>query len=172
MKPHTPATPAKYLQVLVSLGVILLALGLGVGALDIPSASGYAGVGPNFLPWLVSVALLLCGCVMFYKARRGGFRNMDESTGEKPYWAGFAWMSAGLLANAALITTLGFIVSCTLCFVLAARGLRNAEGRAGEGLKSWGIDLVTGLLIAAPVYWAFTQFLGINLPSLTQTGWL
>ncbi len=172
MKPHTPATPSKLLQVLVSLGVILLALGLGVGALSIPAASGYAGVGPNFLPWLVSVALLLCGCVMLYKARRGGFRNMDDTTGEKPYWAGFAWMSAGLLANAALITTLGFIVSCTLCFVLAARGLRNAEGRAGEGLKSWGIDLVTGLLIAAPVYWAFTQFLGINLPSLTQTGWL
>jgi len=28
------------------------------------------------------------------------------------------------------------------------------------------------LLIAAPVYWAFTKFLGINLPGLTQSGWL
>ncbi len=29
-----------------------------------------------------------------------------------------------------------------------------------------------GLAIAAPVYWAFTQFLAINLPGLTSTGWL
>ena len=152
MKPHTPATPSKYLQVLVSLGVILLALGLGVGALSIPAASGYAGVGPNFLPWLVSVALLLCGCVMFYKARRGGFRNMDESTGEKPYWAGFAWMSAGLLANAALITTLGFILACTLCFLLAVRGLRMSEGKPAGGVRQLVVDAVTGFLIAAPAF--------------------
>jgi putative tricarboxylic transport membrane protein len=33
-------------------------------------------------------------------------------------------------------------------------------------------DSVTGLLIAAPVYWMFTQFLAINLPGLTQSGWL
>lgn len=165
-------TPS-FLQGLVGLGVVALALGLAVGAVSIPSNAGYAGVGPNFLPWLVSVALLLCGGFMVYEARTGGFRHMEEGpVGDKPYWPGFVWMSAGLLANAGLITTIGFIFSCTLCFVLAARGLRNAEGQAGPGLKSWGIDLVTGALIAAPVYWMFTQFLGINLPGLTQSGWL
>jgi putative tricarboxylic transport membrane protein len=81
-------------------------------------------------------------------------------------------MSAGLLINASLITTIGFIFSCTLCFVLAARGLRNAEGRGNQGLKSWVSDGVTGLLIAAPVYWMFTKFLAINLPGLTESGWL
>jgi putative tricarboxylic transport membrane protein len=81
-------------------------------------------------------------------------------------------MSAGLLANAALITTIGFIFSCALCFVLAARGLRNAQGQSATGLKPWLSDSVTGLLIAAPVYWMFTQFLAINLPGLTQSGWL
>lgn len=174
MKQHSPI-PFKHstlLQTAVGVGVVLLALGLAAGALSIPSASGYAGVGPNFLPWLVSIALLVCGLVMVYSARTGGFRHMEEGTGEPPYWSGFAWMSAGLLANAALITTIGFIFSCTLCFVLAARGLRNAEGRSKGDQKSWLIDLVTGLLIAAPVYWMFTQFLGINLPGLTQSGWL
>jgi len=48
-------------------------------------------------------------------------------------------VSAGLLLNAALITTLGFILSCTLCYLLA---------------------------------WMFTQFLAINLPGLTNTGWI
>jgi putative tricarboxylic transport membrane protein len=33
-------------------------------------------------------------------------------------------------------------------------------------------DTLVGLLISAPVYWAFTKFLGINLPGLTDTGWL
>ena len=43
-------------------------------------------------------------------------------------------MSAGLLANAALITTIGFILSCALCFVLAVRGFQPAEGRAAIGV--------------------------------------
>jgi len=81
-------------------------------------------------------------------------------------------MSAGLLLNAALITTIGFVFSCVLCFVLAARGMRNAEGQSQAGLGVWLKDGITGLLIAAPVYWMFTQFLAINLPGLTQSGWL
>jgi len=162
-----------FLQALVGLGVIALGLGLAVGAVSIPSAAGYAGVGPNFLPWLVSVALLMCGAFMLYEARTGGFRHMEEGPpGDKPYWPGFVWMSAGLLVNAALITTIGFIFSCALCFVLAARGMRNAEGQSTSGLKTWVTDGITGLLIAVPVFWLFTKFLAINLPGLTQSGWL
>jgi putative tricarboxylic transport membrane protein len=32
--------------------------------------------------------------------------------------------------------------------------------------------VLVGLAIAAPVFWMFTQFLAINLPGLTETGWL
>lgn len=160
-------------QIFLAAGVVLLALGLGVGALGISSDAGYAGVGPNFLPWLVAVALLLCGVFMVYEACTGGFRDTEEAQGEdQPCWRGFLWMSAGLLVNAALITTIGFILSCTLCFVMAVRGMRHAQGGAQQGLNSWVKDGITGLLIAAPVYWFFNQFLAINLPGLTQTGWL
>ena len=167
-----PGTEKHLLQTLVGLAVVLLGLGLALGAVSIPSAAGYAGIGPNFLPWVVALALILCGGFMVREARGGGFRNMDESLGdEQPYWRGFVWMSAGLLANAALITTIGFILSCTLTFVLAARGLRLAAGQSA-GTESWLMDCITGLLIAAPVYWMFIQFLAINLPGLTSTGWL
>lgn len=161
----------RLLQTLVGAGIVLLALGLAAGAFVIPSAAGYGGVGPNFLPWLVSIALLLCGGVILYEARTGGFRNMGETSGAASgYWVGFVWVSAGLLANAALITTIGFIFSCALCFVLASRGLRMAAGQPfGRG---WAADVITGLAIAAPVFWMFTQFLAISLPSLTSTGWL
>lgn len=172
MRKRGLANHSPYLQALVGVGVLLLALGLALGALFIPANAGYAGVGPNFLPWVVSIALGICGFLLIRKARRGGFLHMEEHGGEHPYWAGFAWMSAGMLLNAALITRIGFILSCALCFVLAARGLRSAQASARLGAKSWLIDTVVALLIAAPVYWMFTKFLGINLPGLTESGWL
>jgi putative tricarboxylic transport membrane protein len=160
-------------QTLVGVGVLLLAVGLAIGAWSIPSDAGYAGVGPNFLPWLVAVALLLCGGLLVWEVRTGGFRDMGEpETEDPPYWAGFVWMSAGLLLNALLITTIGFIFSCTLCFVLASRGMRLSQGKATSGLRPWVNDSVVGLLIASPVFWMFTQFLAISLPGLTQGGWL
>lgn len=158
-------------QTLVGTGVLVLALALGWGAIAIPSEAGYAGVGPNFLPWVVSAALGLCGVALLFEARTGGFRDMEDQDDETPYWPGFVWMSTGLLVNAALITTIGFIFSCALCFVLACRGLRNAQGKGG-GANTWIADTITGLLISAPVYWMFTKFLAINLPGLTQSGWL
>jgi putative tricarboxylic transport membrane protein len=159
-------------QTAVGAGVVLLALGLAAGAWMIPAEAGYAGVGPNFLPWVVSIALLICGTFLLFEARTGGFRDLEGQDDEKPYWPGFVWMSTGLLLNAALITTIGFILSCTLCFVVAARGLRYAQGMTDGGLKSWVNDTVVGVLIAAPVYWMFTKFLAISLPGLTNSGWI
>jgi putative tricarboxylic transport membrane protein len=159
-------------QTLVGAGVLLLAALLAYGAVGISSEAGYSGVGPNFLPWVVTIVLALCGALLVWEARSGGYRAMEEPSGaERGDWRGFAWASAGLLANALLITRIGFILSCALCFLLAARGLRLSEGRpAGPGVMLR--DLLVGLLIAAPVYWTFTKLLSINLPGLTATGWL
>ena len=161
------------LQTLVGCGVVLLALGLAAGAVSIPSAAGYGGVGPNFLPWVVSIALLVCGGFIVWEARSGGFRSLDAPTdAAHGNWPGFVWVSTGLLANAALITSIGFIFSCTLCFVLAVQGLRGAEGKADRRPAAWIKDVLIGIAIAAPVYWTFTKLLAINLPGLTSTGWL
>ncbi len=171
----TPSSLSKthHLQTLVGVGVLLLGLGLAAGAVGIPSAAGYGGVGPNFLPWLIAVSLTVCGGFIVWESRSGGFRAMDGGDDGFPaYWPGFVWVSAGLLVNAALITTIGFIFSCTLCFVLAVQGLRNAAGRADRRPVTWVKDILIGLAIAAPVYWAFTKFLAINLPGLTKSGWL
>jgi putative tricarboxylic transport membrane protein len=168
-----PDSPHAGAQTLVGAGVVLTGLALAGGALGISSNAGYGGVGPNFLPWLVALSLLVCGGFIVWEARSGGFRAMDEFPDDAPaYWPGFIWVSAGLLTNAALITTIGFILSCTLCFVLAVQGLRGAEGRADRRPQAWLKDALIGLAIAAPVFWMFTQFLAINLPGLTSTGWL
>jgi len=165
--------PAPVLQqTLIAAGVLGIAAVLAAGAVSISSESGYSGVGPNFLPWLVAGFLAVAGAFMLWEARSGGFRDADEPSGaEHGDWPSFVWVSAGLLANALLITRVGFILSCTLCFVLAARGLRRSEGRA-VSVATLGRDAAIGLAIAAPVYWVFTKLLAINLPGLTASGWL
>ena len=163
----------KTLQTAVGAGVLLLGLALAGGAVAIPSAAGYGGVGPNFLPWLVAIALVVCGALIVREALTGGFRAMDEPSGApQAYWPALVWISAGLLANAALITTIGFILSCTLCYMLAVQGLKRASGQDAARPGALAADLFTGFAISAPVFWMFTQFLAINLPGLTKTGWI
>lgn len=161
------------MQTAVGAGVLVIGLALAAGAISIPSAAGYGGVGPSFLPWVVAISLIGCGALIVREALTGGYRAMEEPSGaEHAYWPAFIWVSAGLLANAALITTIGFILSCTLCYVLAVQGLRRAGGQDAGQPRVMAIDVVSGAAIAAPVFWAFTQLLGINLPGLTSTGWL
>ena len=165
--------PARLRQAWLALGVLALAIALAVGAIGIPSDAGYAGVGPNFLPWLVSAVLAVCALCMLWEVRSGGFRGMLPPDSDQPmYVPGFVWLSAGMLLNAALLTSIGFILSCTLCYAFAVRGLRNAEGGLDNSPRRWLVDALTGAAIAAPVYWMFGKLLAINLPGLTATGWL
>ena len=60
--------------------------------------------------------------------------------------------------------------------VLERGAVSQGAGLAGQAgarePRTWAIDVFTGLCISAPVFWVFTQFLAINLPGLTGTGWL
>jgi putative tricarboxylic transport membrane protein len=160
-------------QTVIGAGTLALGALIIVGATMISTEAGYGGVGPNFLPWVVGVALAASGGFLVCEARSGGFREMEEPSGApRGDWQGFAWVSAGILLTALLITTLGFILSCTLSFVLTVRGFCHAEGRLDLSPRAWLVDAAIGFAIAAPVYWMFTQLLGINLPGLTSTGWL
>ena len=164
-------------------GVLALAALLAAGAAQIGGDAGYGGVGPAFLAWVVSLTLGACGLLLLREALSGGFRGMpageDEAADEAPapaagapFWPGFAWVSAGILLNAALITRLGFILSCALCFAFAVRGFQGSLGRARPGAWPWLRDALIGAAIAGPVYWMFTKALAISLPGLTSTGWI
>lgn len=160
-------------QILIGGATLLLGGLLAYGATSIPSNAGYAGVGPNFLPWVVAAVLSVCGLWLVADALRGGWRDVEAPSGApQGDWVAMAWVAAGVALNAALITSAGFILSCTLCYMLAVRGLRGAEGKPHGGVRGLVLDFTTGFLIAAPAFWLFTQVLAINLPSLTGTGWL
>ena len=157
----------------LAVGVLLLGALLAAGALTIPGGAGYGGVGPNFLPWVVAAALMLCGALLLAQALGGGFKDREPPSGApRGDWVALAWVSAGVLSAAALITRMGFVLACALCFVLAVRGLRGAEGKPAGGLGQTATDAAIGLAIALPVFWVFTKLLTISLPGLTGSGWL
>ena len=167
------AAPSRAGQVAIGLGALGVAAVLAVGAWQIPSAAGYSGVGPDFLPWVMCAAMVVCGVVLVWQALNGGWRDLEAPSGAaQGDWRALAWVAVGVIANASLITTIGFVLSCTLCYTLAVRGLRLSEGRAGGGVRRTFVDVVTGVLISAPVYWVFTKLLAVNLPGISASGWI
>ena len=94
--------------------------------------AGYGGVGPNFLPWLVAVVLLRCAAPGWSGRRAAAAfaRWRSPRAPTRGHWPGFVWVSAGLLANAALITT--HRLHPQLHAVLRARGAR-LRGRPKAG---------------------------------------
>ena len=77
----TQPTQNVAMQTAVGAGVLLVGLALAAGAVSIPSAAGYGGVGPSFLPWAMAAALCVCGVLIIREARTGGFRVMDAPSG-------------------------------------------------------------------------------------------
>jgi putative tricarboxylic transport membrane protein len=156
----------------VGAACLLLGAALAWGATGISSEAGYSGVGPNFLPWVVSITLVVCGVLLLVQSLTGGFRGREAPEGAvQGDWLSFVWISAALLLNAFLITRIGFIASCTLAFVIAVRGFHISQGRPRANATAWVKDALVGAAISAPVFWLFTKVLGVNLPGLTSTGW-
>lgn len=156
----------------VGAACLLLGAALAWGATSISSEAGYSGVGPNFLPWVVSIALAVCGGLLLVQSLTGGFRGREAPEGAASGdWLSFVWISAALLLNALLITRIGFIASCTLAFVIAVRGFHISQGRPRAAPVAWLKDALVGAAISAPVFWLFTKVLGVSLPGLTSTGW-
>jgi putative tricarboxylic transport membrane protein len=156
--------------VAIGTGVLVLSALLAAGATQISGQAGYAGAGPNFLPWVVSAVMALMGIGLIVSAQRAD-DELVATPDHPPRWQAMAWVSAGLLLNAVLLEYIGFIPSCAVLFALAARGFRIGEDQHPT-LVMAARDLGLGALISAPVFWLFTKLLGVNLPSLLPGGWI
>jgi putative tricarboxylic transport membrane protein len=141
----------------LSAGVLVLGAGAAAVTAMLPSEGGYAGIGPNFMPGLVSFGLIVLGLWLLYEALRGGWRNASPHEGvfqRKP----FLWVSAGLFAHMVLIGWAGFVPAAAVLFVFVARGF---------GSHRLLRDLAIGIALAVAIYLFFTQVLNVNLPA----GW-
>ncbi len=151
-------------ELALSLGVLALGLGACVVAFSLPEAGGYARVGPNAMPEAVAIALVALGGWLLFEVYTGGWRDAvpddPAERGEHPFvFAAFAWVSAGLFLQMALIHTAGFVLAAAALTACVARGFGSARIAR---------DLAIGLTLGLAVFLFFVRFLNVNLPA----GWL
>ena len=151
-------------ELVISLGVLLLGIGATIVAWRLPETSGYARIGPNVVPKIVSAGVILLGVWLLAQVFTGGYRarvpDDPAERGEHAFlWSAFAWVSAGLIAQMALIHTAGFVIAAAVLFTCVARGFGSTRW-----LRNPAIGLILGLL----VFLFFVRFLNVNLPA----GWL
>lgn len=151
-------------ELVLSLGVLALGIGAAVVAFALPEAGGYARIGPNFVPKVVAGGLILLGVWLLAEYFTGGWREPvpddPAARGEHAFvWPAFAWVSAGLLLQMALIHAAGFVLAAMALFACVARGF---------GSTRTARDLALGLVLGLAVFLFFVKFLNVNLPA----GWL
>ena len=151
-------------ELILSLAVLALGIAVAVGASQLPSAGGYARVGPNIAPSVVAGCLILLGMWLTYEALSGGWRNAisdePEARGEHAFHAGaFIWVSLGLFAQIFLINRAGFVLAQAVLFAGVARGFGSRKS-----FRDLGVGIVLGLAI----FLFFVKFLNVSLPA----GWL
>jgi putative tricarboxylic transport membrane protein len=153
----------KTAELILSLGVLALGIAVAVGTARLPSAGGYARIGPNFMPAAVAGGLILLGVFLIYEALTGGWRgtpDAPEASGQHSFHArAFAWVSIGLFAHMLLIHWAGFVLAGAALFMCVARGF---------GSSRLARDCAIGVVMALGVFFFFVRFLNVNLPA----GWL
>lgn len=151
-------------EIALAAGVLALGTGAAFVTATLPSEGGYAGIGPNFIPAVVSGGLILTGAWLLFEALSGGWRAMpsdDVATrGEHPFDArAFGWVTAALFAHLVMIGLAGFVVAGAVLFALVARGF---------GSRRLARDVALGFATSLAIFLFFVQLLNVNLPA----GWL
>jgi putative tricarboxylic transport membrane protein len=155
---------AKPAELILSLAVLFLGIAVAFGTAQLPSAGGYAKIGPNVAPAVIAGGLILLGVWLLYEALSGGWRNAaaddPAARGEHRFTAAaFVWVSIGLFAQMLLIHRAGFVLAQAALFTCVARGFGSAR---------LARDFAIGLVLGLTVFLFFVKFLNVNLPA----GWL
>lgn len=139
-------------QVLLAIGVLVLAAIVGYQTMAIPVSPIYAKVGPTVFPWMVTAGLVLLGITLLVQALRGEWKIEEDQTPVD--WHALGWVLLGLVLNVVLIQPLGFIVASTLLFCCIARAF---------GSTVLLRDGLIAIVFAAVTYIGFDRILGVNI---------
>jgi putative tricarboxylic transport membrane protein len=143
-------------EIALSAGVAALGVGAAIVTAGLPAEGGYAGVGPNFIPGVVSAGLIVLGVILLWDAVRGRWRVSAEQPFDAPP---FLWVSGALFAHMAVIGFAGFVLAGTVLFGGVARGF---------GSRRVTRDLALGFALSLAIFLFFVKLLNVNLPA----GWL
>lgn len=152
------------IEIGISVAVLFLGLAVAVLAAQLPAPAGYSRIGPSLMPSIVATGLVIVGVWLLAECFSGGWRERapDDAAvrGEHAFFApGFVWISAGLVAQMALIGTGGFVIAAIALYTMVARGFGSVRPLR---------DAAIGAVLALAIFWFFVKFLNVNLPA----GWL
>jgi len=155
---------AKPAELILSLAILVLGIATAIGTAQLPSAGGYARIGPNVAPGVIASGLILLGIWLLYETFTGGWRNaVDDdpaARGEHRFTpSGFIWVSLGVIAEILLIDRGGFVLAQAVLFAAVARGF---------GSVKLPRDFAIGVILSLSIFLFFVKFLNVNLPA----GWL
>ena len=151
-------------ELALSAAVLALGIFVAVVAAGLPGSRSYSAIGANFMPAMVGGGLIVLGIWLLVEHFTGGWRAREPDDpaerGEHAFHLGaFAWVSAGLFAQMALIHSAGFVLAAAALYACIARGFGSARLLR---------DAAIGLAIGLAVFLFFVHFLNVNLPA----GWL
>jgi putative tricarboxylic transport membrane protein len=139
---------------LIALGAVLL-----IQSFEIGQTRGFSPVGPSVFAIVTSLGLLALGAAFLLRQTlRPDTKYAGEVATEEQAtdWRTIALAATVLVAYAILLGPLGYIVATGLFLPVGARILGSERPLR---------DLVIGLVLAAVVWFGFTQFLGVRLPA-------
>lgn len=138
----------------VGLGLIALAAVILFDTRRMQVAPHYSAYGPQIFPYIAVVALVACALYFLWQTATGRL-DAIRADADKPDWSGVIFISAGLLSQAFLIETLGFVISAAILFFAVAWGFRS-----GKPLR----DAIVAVILSLVTYLVFTQLLNLQLP--------
>lgn len=126
---------------------------------EIGQTTGFSPVGPSVFPIVMSLGLLALGAIFLLRQTlrpdreyAGHVAREEQATD----WRTTGLAAAALVGYAILLAPVGYILATGLFLPVGARIL---------GSKRPLRDLAIGLALGVVVWFAFTQFLGVRLPS-------
>ena len=129
-------------------------------AAELPQFDQYAYIGPGLMPSVVGAAMVLLGIMLALQIRAGvRFEEQgaeDVNDDHSISYGALALSAAGCALPVLAMKPLGFILTCTGCFVLITAAFKS---------RAWVLNLVLGLAFSALCWWLFRK-LGVQLGGL------
>lgn len=143
---------------LAGLGVVALGVIAVVGATQVRPGAGFVVVGPQVMPAIVGIGLILLGSTLLFRATVRP--DMDQARhiadeGRHADRRTLVGTLAALIVYAMALGPIGYVLSTTVFLPVVARILGSA---------AWRRDLAIGVVLSLAVYLGFTQGLGVRLP--------
>ena len=129
-------------------------------AAELPQFDQYAGIGPGMFPTIVGAVLVLLGLLLALQIHRGvRFEEQEAEDVAEDHSVSYGALVIAAVACALPMLTmkpLGFVVTCTGCFVLVAAAFKS---------RSHLLNAVIGLCFSLICWWLFRK-LGVQLGGL------